>query len=130
MIKVIFDSNFLFVPFQFHIDIFDELEKLAGRFEPVVLSPTLDELETLSKKSPVKTSRQALLALELTKRCRVVEMEKKRGESHDDVILRVAKEWKSPVATNDRTLRKRLREAEVTTIFLRQRSRLEVEGPL
>ena len=130
MIKIILDSNFLFVPFQFQIDIFEELEALVGRFEPVVLSTTLEELEALSRKSSAKTRRLALSALDLVKRCRTVEVERKPQESHDDVVLRVAKEWRSPVATNDRTLRKRLREAEVATIFLRQRARLDIEGAL
>jgi len=129
MIRVILDSNFLFVPFQFKIDIFDELEALIGRFEPILLSPTLEELRNLSDgKSPEKVRRQALLALELTKRCRLVDVEKKAEENFDDVILRVAREWKCPVATNDGMLRKRLRKAGVATIFLRQRSRLEIEG--
>jgi len=129
MVRVILDSNFLFVPFQFKIDIFDELEALVGRFEPLVLSTTLEELRSLSDgKNPEKVRRQALSALELTKRCRLVDMEKKAEENFDDVIVRVAREWKCPVATNDRMLRKRLRKAGVATIFLRQRSRLEIEG--
>jgi len=129
MIRVILDSNFLFVPYQFKIDIFDELEALIGRFEPVVLSTALEELRSLSDdKSSEKVRRQALSALELTKRCKLVDVEKRAEESSDDVILRVAKEWKCPVATNDGMLRKRLRKAGLATIFLRQRARLEIEG--
>lgn len=128
MVKVILDSNFLFLPFQFHIDVFDELGTLLGRYEPVILSTTLEELESLTEKRSVKESRQASAALELARRCRVVEVERKPEESYDDVILRIGKEWKSPVATNDKTLRKRLREAGLANIFLRQKSRLEIEG--
>jgi rRNA-processing protein FCF1 len=40
----------------------------------------------------------------------------------------VASQTKSYVATNDRALRRRLRAAGVPVIFLRQRSRLAVEG--
>ncbi|NIU39058.1 hypothetical protein GWN65_03535, partial [Candidatus Bathyarchaeota archaeon] len=36
--------------------------------------------------------------------------------------------WECPVATNDRELRKRLRNLGVPVIFLRQRHRLELEG--
>jgi len=130
VIKVIFDANFLFIPFQFKIDIFDELEALIGRFEPIILSTTLKELESLSKKRKVKIRNQALAALDLTKKCKIIDMEKNLEESFDDVVLRVAKKWGCPVATNDRTLRKRLREADVAVIFLRQRSRLGIEGYL
>jgi rRNA-processing protein FCF1 len=128
MVKVILDSNFLFVPFQFRIDIFEELEGLLGRYEPVVLSTTFEELESLLGKRSIKIRQQASAALELAKRCRIVEVEKKTGESYDDIVLRVAKEWKCPVATNDAALRKRLRETKVATIFLRQTRRLEIEG--
>jgi rRNA-processing protein FCF1 len=128
MIKVILDSNFLFVPIQFKTDIFEELEGLLGRFEPIVLSTTVEELEGLLRNRSVKIRRQASLALELAKRCKIIEVEKNLEESCDNVILRIAKEWKCPVATNDGILRRRLREAEVATIFLRQKSLLEIEG--
>ena len=128
MVRVILDSNFLFVPFQFHVDIFDELEALLGRYEPVILSTTVEELRGLTRRRSEKMRSQASAALGLVKRCRVVEMERKSGESYDDVILRTAKQWKSPVATNDAELRKRLREAGLATIFLRQKAHLEIEG--
>lgn len=124
------DSNFLFVPFQFQVDIFDELGAILGRYDPIVLSATLEELKSLAKKRSVKTRRQASAVLELIKRCRVVEVERKAGESYDDVILRTAEEWRSPVATNDAKLRKRLGAAGLTTIFLRQKSHLEIEGEI
>ncbi|MCW4021168.1 MAG: DNA-binding protein [Candidatus Bathyarchaeota archaeon] len=128
MVKVILDSNFLFIPFQFQIDIFEELESLFGKAESVVLSTTLEELEDLKKKRSIKIRKQATAALEMTKRCVTVRVEKNQGESYDDVILRTAKEWRCPVATNDAELRKRLRKAGVATVFMRQKSYLEIEG--
>ena len=58
------------------------------------------------------------------------EVEKNLKETNDDVIVRVATKWRCPVATNDRELRKRLRSIGIPVIFLRQRSRLDVEGAL
>ncbi len=52
----------------------------------------------------------------------------KEEESVDDVILRVASENKLPVATNDSELRKKLRERGIPVIYLREKSKLEVEG--
>ena len=46
----------------------------------------------------------------------------------DDVIVKVAKAWNSPVFTNDRQLRKRLRDISVPVIYVRQKSRLEIDG--
>jgi rRNA-processing protein FCF1 len=130
MVKVILDSNFLFIPFQFRIDIFEELNKLLGKAEPVVLSTTLEELNSLVKRRSEKTRRQALAAIELAERCVIVEVERGSEESYDDAVLRTAKKWNCPVATNDVALRKRLRESKVTTVFLRQKTRLEVDGNL
>lgn len=128
-VKVIFDSNFLFIPSQFQLDIFEELADLLNqRFDPILLSPTQKELQKLAEDSPPKKRQQASLALKLAEKCRVVHVKKGIEETHDDVIVRVAAEWKCPVATNDRELRKRLRNLEVPVIFLRQRHRLELEG--
>ncbi|MFQ5759125.1 MAG: PIN domain-containing protein [Candidatus Bathyarchaeia archaeon] len=129
--KVILDSNFLFVPSQFRVDIFEELESLLGqRVDPVLLSPTYQEIRKIAEKGPPKMRQQASLALKLTEKCRVVQVERGFEEACDDVIARVAKEWRSPVATNDGTLRRRLRNINVPVIYLRQKSRLEMEGSL
>lgn len=130
MRKVIFDANFLLLPFQFKIDIFGGIESLIGRFEPIVLSVTLEELRKISAKGSGKMGRMALSAIELAKRCRVMEVNMMPGESYDDVLLRVARENNYLVATNDRYLRKKLREAGVATIFLRQRAYLQLDGHL
>lgn len=128
MRKVILDANFLLVPFQFKVDIFSEIEALIGGFEPIVLSTTMEELKRLSKSRSEKTRRNSLAALELAKKCRIVDVELRPGESYDSAILRVADEGKYIVATNDRKLRKRLRDKGITTIFLRQKSHLEMDG--
>jgi len=128
-IKVILDANFFFVPSQFNLDIFEELAELLNqRFEPVLLSSTHKELQGLAKSSSLKEQRQAQLALTLAEKCRPVPTEKASDETYDDVIVRVAEEWKAPVATNDRELRKRLRKVGVTVIFLRQKHRLALDG--
>jgi rRNA-processing protein FCF1 len=128
MVKVIFDSNFLFVPFQFQIDIFEELGKLLGKAEPIILTTTFEELETLARKRSPKMSIQASAALELAKKCKAVEAKMKLRESYDDVIVRTAVDSDYLVATNDSNLRKRLRESGVAVVFLRQKSHLEIEG--
>ena len=128
---MILDSNFLFTPSQFHVDIFKELENLLNRrFDPVLLSPTRMELLKLAEKGSPKMRQQASLALKLAEKCRMVNVEQSFKETHDDVIVRVAKDWRCPVATNDRKLRKRLRIISVPVIYLRQKSHLEVEGDI
>jgi len=130
-LKVIFDSNFLFVPIQFKIDIFQGVLNLLNRkIEPVILSATYDELKKMTDEASPKLRRQAELALKLAQNCRIVNVERGKDETSDDVILRVADRWRCPVATNDRALKQRLRDISIPVIYLRQKSRLELEGSI
>lgn len=127
--KIIIDTNFLFIPSKFRLDIFEELKKLLGQnVESVLLSPAYRELQKLTTSKSIKMSKQAQLGLKLAEKCRIVEVEPKSNETNDDLILRTATEWKCPVATNDRELRRKLRSVGVPVIFLRQKSLLAVEG--
>ena len=128
-LKVILDSNFLFIPAKFQIDVFEELAKLLNqRFEPVLLSSIYQELKTMAEKGVLSRRRQASLALKLAEKCKLVSVEKHVEETNDDVILRIAILWKSPVATNDRELRRKLRARAIPVIYLRSKNRLELEG--
>ena len=130
-LKVILDSNFLFIPAKFQIDVFEELAKLLNqRFEPVLLSSIYQELKTMAEKGAPSRRRQASLALKLAEKCKLVNVEKHLEETNDDVILRIAILWKSPVATNDRELRRKLRARATPVIYLRSKNRLELEGAL
>jgi rRNA-processing protein FCF1 len=128
-VKVILDSNALFVPFQFKIDIFDCLEQLLERnFELILLSPVKRELEVLAKKSSPKMRKNAVYALQLAAKCRYVEVDAPASALTDDVIVKIAGEWKAVVFTNDRQLKQRLRDISVPVIYVRQKSRLEIDG--
>ena len=125
-LRVIFDSNALFAPFQFKIDVFGELERLLGRrFELVLLSAVKQELELLAEQGSPKLRRDASYALGFAERLRLVEVE---AGAADDVIVAVAKQWGAVVFTNDKALRQRLRDISVPVIYVRQKSRLEIDG--
>jgi hypothetical protein len=127
-IKVILDSNALFVPLEFKIDIFEEIRQILKRnTEFILISPVKHELEILAAGETPKIRRQANFALQLAKKCKLVAVEV-LGEKTDDVIIRVAKNWNLPVFTNDRMLRRRLRDISVPVIYLRQKSRLDIDG--
>ena len=128
-LKVILDSNALFVPLQFKIDIFSDLNRLLNRsFELVLLSPVKRELEMLARKGSPKMRKNASYALKLAEKCRYVEVDFPASALTDDVIVEIAEEWKSPVFTNDRQLKQRLRDISVPVIYVRQKSRLEIDG--
>ncbi len=84
----------------------------------------------MAEKGSLSMRKQASLALNLAKKCSQVQVERQSGETSDNVILRIASEWKSPVATNDKELREKLRAKNIPVIFMRGKSRLEVEGRL
>ena len=127
--KIILDTNFLFIPIQFNLDIFDELTKILNqRFIPIVLSSTVKELKGLIESASLKTQKQAINALKLVEKCHFVPVNKSNNETFDDVIVRISTEWKCAVATNDRILRKRLRQKAVPVVYMRQKKRLELEG--
>ena len=68
--KVILDSNALFVPFQFKIDIFNELQDLLKRsFDMILLSAVRQELEILTQKGSPKMRRNACSALKFSEKC-------------------------------------------------------------
>ena len=88
-LKVILDSNALFVPLEFKIDIFEELKRLLNRnVEFVLLSPVKRELEMLATKDSPKIRREALFALKLAEKCKYVPVENDEGLTTDDAIVK------------------------------------------
>jgi rRNA-processing protein FCF1 len=129
-IRVILDSNALFVPIQLKIDIFQELKTLLNRnFELVLLTPIQRELERLAREGSSQMRKKASYALKLAEECRIASV-KEDTASADDIILQTASKWNCPVFTNDRELRKKLRNINVPVIYVRQKSRLEIDGRL
>ena len=126
---MILDSNALFVPLQFKIDIFNDLKRLLNMsFELILLSPVKLELKALAEKGSPKMRKNASYALEFAEKCKYIEVDTPASMLTDDIIVKIAKEWSCPVFTNDRQLKKRLRDISVPVIYVRQKSRLELDG--
>ena len=127
-VRVILDSNFLMMPIQFHIDVFRELDELLNqKVETVTPSPVYEEIKRIAC-GKSKLAKEAKLALKIAEKSEVFEVKLGPGESTDDLIVRLASEWGCLVATNDRELRRKLRDLTVPVIYLRQKSRLAIEG--
>ncbi len=127
-IKVILDSNFLMIPFQFKIDIFQEIEYLLQKkVDFVVPSAVKRELTGISSRGG-EGAPEASLALQLASRCRVVDVTLEPQETVDDAILKASQKLGAVVATTDIELKKRLRAINVPVVYLREKSKLEVEG--
>lgn len=130
-VAVILDSNFLFIPLQFGVDIFEELQRiLGGLVRCVVPSPVIEELRALERDAGPKAKREADFALTMAERCEVAEGDAGSWETVDDAILQLALRKKCPVATNDAHLRRRLRAEGIPVIYLRQRAYLDIDGTI
>ena len=116
---VLLDANALMMPFQFPIDLEGELVRLFGQVTAKVPSSVLRELERLA---PANATAKA--ARRFAARFPVLEVE---GEG-DDALLALARTEGAAVLTNDKALRRRVREAGLPVVFLRERSRLEAVG--
>ena len=90
----------------------------------------MDELQSIAERGAPKLRKQAEMALKLAEKCDLINVDRERNETNDDVIIRVAKQMKCLVATNDSELRKRLRNISIPVVYVRQKSRLELEGSL
>ncbi len=129
LVSVILDTNFLFVPLRFGVDIFEELERVLGRpVRCLVPRSVVEELNLLKRGSNPSFQKEIDFALELVRRCQVTDEERILAGDVDDHIMHLAIRTEYPVATNDKEFRRRLRAEGVPVIFLRQRTHLELIG--
>ena len=120
---VILDSSAVMMLFEFSIGLEDELTRLLGKFHIVVPRPIFEELKLLSEKGKGKKKLIAKPSLELIKKYEIVNAE----GNGDDAVLNLAKKLSGIVITNDRELRKRVKESSLQTIYLRGKGRLVLE---
>jgi rRNA-processing protein FCF1 len=126
---VLLDSNFLFIPLKFGVDIFEELRRLLGEnTKCLVTRPVLEELDLLRLGAKPSFLKEISFARKIAEKCDVFEDSLKPGETVDQSLVRLASEQGFNVATNDAKLRKALKKEGVSVVFLRQRAFLEVDG--
>jgi len=128
-VAVLLDSNFLFIPLRFGVDIFEELRRLLGEnIKCLVTRPVLKELDLLRRGAKPGFLKEIRFAKKMAEKCEVFEDSLRTGETVDQSLVRVAIEQGFNVATNDAELRKALKKEGVSVVFLRQRAFLEVDG--
>jgi hypothetical protein len=121
MKRIFFDTNMLMLPTQFGLDIFEEIENILNeKVEFYVFDRTIEELEEISKgKGKNATAARVALSLIRKKGVKIITTKKPVDDallSLEDVII----------ATNDKTLRKRLKAKGIKTIYLRSKKYLEM----
>ena len=132
---IILDTNALFIPFEFNINIDSELLRLFGDYQIVIPSCVFSELKRLSR-----TQKYGKMALDLAETKAqpkwykdfepdfLLELKKlpRRYDENpiDNQILEIAIELNGIVLTNDRNFLNKLEIAGVKTISLRKKKYL------
>ncbi len=122
--KILLDTNFLLIPVEFRVDIFSELERLMDRkYKIYVLKQTIDELKNIQKLQKGKNKQAAKIALELieAKKLNILNINSKK--SVDNIIVELA-DKNYIVGTQDKLLRKNLKQKNIKLLTLRQRKYL------
>lgn len=125
MKRIILDTNFLTIPYQFNVDIFAEIDRVVeGKYELTTLDCVVDELKKL-KKSRGKNAAAAKVSLILIKEknVKVIKTNKKKV---DNTIYKIADE-NTIVATNDKELIKKLKNKNIKILYLRSKKHIVID---
>ena len=115
MVDVICDTSFLIVLASKPIKRLDVLENNLGRVDFVIPSIVIDELKNLVSTASAKRANAAKLALELSKRFKIIELQ---GGSADEVIVDYASKHRCYIATIDNVLKDKLKYNGIDVITL------------
>ena len=122
------DTNFFMVPFQFNVDIIDELEKALPSYKLTTPIFVINELKGLKRNNKCKIRLNADLALKLanSSNIEIKDISLENNETVDDALLRVSE----VLATNDIELKKRARKKGITVAYLRQKKYIAIDGKI
>ncbi len=124
--KLVLDSNFLLLPFQFKVDIFEEFKRIIeGKYEVYVTEGVIRELEGISRGGG-KKGELAKAGLKMAGGLKKMDSE----------ILGVDEELKDLaskdfiICTNDKALKESIRKKRAPVVYLRQKKYLAIAGYL
>ncbi|VVB75279.1 Uncharacterised protein [uncultured archaeon] len=121
-IKILLDTNFLLTMVRHKIHGFEEIKgKLPAEF--FVLGRVIHELNSLGKNDK-KIRNEARIVEEVLKNNHVKEIDS-TSEDVDSELVALSKEY--VIATNDKLLRRRVKQAGGKTIFIRSLTYIDVE---
>jgi len=110
--------------FEFSINLESELQRLLGTYEIVIPEIVRKELTNLASQGHGKKQQQATAATKLIARYPIIPS---IDGVVDDVLLTLSEQINAYVLTNDKTLRKRLQQQGIKTIYLRGKQKLEMD---
>ena len=120
--KIIFDTNFCLIPFEFKVDIFDELNRIIPeKYEIVIPNSVKEELKEISTKKN-KRGIAAKSALEMIKKFKEVKLENIGGV--DKSIMEFARKEGYAIATQDKKIKSTAKKYGIPIITMRKKKYL------
>ena len=120
--KVILDTNFLLTMVRYKIHAINEIKSQIPT-EFFILSGISDELQGLSKNKKIKKEVSIITKILETNKVQGIKSQQKQV---DDELVSLSKEY--IIATNDKELRKRIREFGGKTIYIKKLTTVDLEN--
>lgn len=125
MKTIILDTNILLAIFELKLDLFSELDRVClFNYRVCILDVTLDEVEKLINGSTLQQRQAARSALQLIRKKELKIIVTPKNALVDDLLLQ---QKHAIIATADRELKRRLRNAGMQIISIRQKKYLMLE---
>lgn len=132
VLQIVLDTNIPILIMTSSFSLESEIERLVPQHHSIVfLSVCVTELDLISKKSS-KLAKQVAFAKKFVERYQIIEYDPQNIRYVDDKIVHYARENQPNcvVVTNDKELRKKLRELKIPVIFIRAKGHLELRGSI
>ena len=120
--KILLDTNFLLIPYQFKVDIFAQIDRIMHfQYKIFVLDKSVEELKKVIKEQKGKSKDAAKIALKLVAIKNIGIIRTESDKKTDDAIVELSRKDKYIVATQDKDLKRRLIDHGIEVIVLRQK---------
>jgi len=125
--KILLDTNFLLIPYQFKVDIFTQIDKISiFKYKIFILDKTLQELNKIVEEQKGKNKDAARIALKLISIKDIEVIKTESNKNTDDTIYGIALKDDFIVATQDKDLKRKLVNQGCKVIILKQKKILAI----
>lgn len=127
---IILDTNFLLIPLEFGVDVFQEIERIfPSAYELGIVEGTINEVESIMIHGRGKDKEAARVgkSLIVQKKMKILPME--GYYTVDEALVHWGKKG-AIVATQDKDLKRALKSLRIPRIVLRKKSYLLLEGEI
>ena len=126
--KVLFDASFLMLSAELGKDLISLAEDAIGeRIEPYILSDSLEELKSLTRRGRKRAS-LAKVALKLAEKMTPIKLDLEEDLEVDEKLLKVSRVGGFILATTDSELVRRAREIGVPILSVGRGLKIRLEG--